>query len=148
MADGRNRPNRPIRPRGGRGGRKRRVVIEGGGARSREGRQPRDRSAAGPPRQHQPAAPPSGPVAVESGVTVKDLSQALGVPMGELIKILMGLGQMRTATQSLSDEEVELIATEVKREVTIKHAAEEEGEPADFADAEEDLAARPPVVTI
>src|ERR671914_1242807 len=148
MADGRNRPNRPIRPRQGPGGRKRRVVIEGGGARSREGRQPRDRSGAPPQRQQQPVAPPSGPVAVESGVTVKDLSQALGVPMGELIKILMGLGQMRTATQSLSDEEVEVIAAELKREVTIKHAAEEELEPTSYDDAEEDLAPRPPVVTI
>jgi translation initiation factor IF-2 len=149
MADGRNRPNRPIRPRGGSAGRKRRVVIEGGGARSREGRQPRDRSGTGaPPRQQQPVAQPTGPVTVESGVTVKDLSQALGVPMGELIKILMGLGQMRTATQSLSDEEVELIATEVKREVTIKHAADEELEPTEYEDAEEDLVPRPPVVTI
>ncbi len=149
MADGRNRPNRPIRPRGGSAGRKRRVVIEGGGARSREGRQPRDRSGGGaaPPRQ-PPAPQPTGPVTVESGVTVKDLSQALGVPMGELIKILMGLGQMRTATQSLSDEEVELIATEVKREVTIKHAADEELEPTEYEDAEEDLVPRPPVVTI
>jgi translation initiation factor IF-2 len=147
MADGRNRPNRPIRPRGGSAGRKRRVVIEGGGARSREGRQPRDRSGA-PPRQQQPVAPPSGPVAVESGVTVKDLSQALGVPMGELIKILMNLGQMRTATQSLSDEEVEIIAGEIGREVTIKHAAEEELEPTEYEDAEEDLVPRPPVVTI
>jgi translation initiation factor IF-2 len=147
MADGRNRPNRPIRPRQGPGGRKRRVVIEGGGARSREGRQPRDRSGA-PPRQQQPVAPPTGPVTVESGVTVKDLSQALGVPMGELIKILMNLGQMRTATQSLSDEEVEIIAGEIGREVTIKHAAEEELEPAEYEDAEEDLVPRPPVVTI
>ncbi|MGH3078848.1 MAG: translation initiation factor IF-2 N-terminal domain-containing protein, partial [Gaiellaceae bacterium] len=147
MADGRNRPNRPIRPRGGSSGRKRRVVIEGGGARS-QGRQPRDRGSAPPSPRQQPVAPPSGPVTVESGVTIKDLSQALGVPMPELIKILMNMGQMRTATQSLSDEEVELIATEVSREVTIKHAAEEELEPTEFEDAEEDLVPRPPVVTI
>ncbi len=147
MADGRNRPNRPIRPRGGSSGRKRRVVIEGGGARS-QGRQPRDRGSAPQTPRQPPAAPPSGPVTVESGVTVKDLSQALGVPMPDLIKILMNLGQMRTATQSLSDEEVELIATEVSREVTIKHAAEEELEPTVFDDAEEDLVPRPPVVTI
>jgi len=149
MADGKNRPNRPIRPRGGGAqGRKRRVVIEGGGARS-QGRQPRDRYApqSTTPRQ-PPAPPPTGPVTVESGVTVKDLSQSLGVSMSELIKILMALGQLRTATQSLSDEEVELIGTELKREITIKHAAEEEIEPADFDDAEEDLVARPPVVTI
>jgi translation initiation factor IF-2 len=87
-------------------------------------------------------------VTVESGVTVKDLSHALGVPMGELIKIIMGLGQMRTATQSLADEEVELIASQLEREITIKHAAEEELEPAAFEDSEEDLVPRPPVVTI
>jgi translation initiation factor IF-2 len=87
-------------------------------------------------------------VTVESGVTVKDLSQALGVPMPELIKILMGLGQMRTATQSLTDDEVEVIAVELKREITIKHAAEEELEPEVFEDSDEDLEPRPPVVTI
>ena len=85
---------------------------------------------------------------VQSGVTVRDFSQALGVPMPELIKILMNLGQMRTATQSLSDEEVELIAAELKREVTIKHVAEEDEEPEVFEDTEADLVLRPPVVTI
>ncbi len=85
---------------------------------------------------------------VESGVTVRDLSHALGVPMPDLIKILMSLGQMRTATQSLSDEEVEVIGTELNREITIKHAAEEEIGPEEFADEEEDLVPRPPVVTI
>src|SRR6476660_7994308 len=147
MADGRKGPNRPIRPRGGTGGRKRRVVIEGGGGRS-AGRQARDRSNAPPAPRQAPAPPPTGPVTVESGVTVKDLSHSLGVPMPELIKILMGLGQMRTATQSLSDEEVEIIGTELDREITIKHAADEELEPADFDDQEADLAPRPPVVTI
>jgi translation initiation factor IF-2 len=148
MADGRKRPNRPIRPRGGAAGRKRRVVIEGGGARA-HGRQARDRSAApSAPRQPQAAAAPTGPITVESGVTVKDLSQALGVPMPELIKILMSLGEMRTATQSLSDEEVEVIAAELGREIRVKRAAEEELPPVEFEDAEEDLVPRPPVVTI
>ena len=148
MADGKSRPNRPIRPRGGGpGGRKRRVVIEGGGARS-QGRQARDRGSAPAQPRQAPAPPPTGPVTVESGATVKDLSQALGVPMPELIKILMSLGQMRTATQSLSDEEVEVIGTELEREITIKHAAEEELEPTEYDDSEEDLRPRPPVVTI
>ena len=148
MADGRNRPNRPIRPRGGGpSGRKRRVVIEGGGARS-QGRQARDRSNTPAPPRQPPAPPPTGPVTVESGVTVKDLSHALGVPMPELIKILMGLGQMRTATQSLSDEELEVIGSELDREITIKHAAEEELEPTEYDDNDEDLVPRPPVVTI
>ncbi|MBM3678512.1 MAG: translation initiation factor IF-2, partial [Actinobacteria bacterium] len=52
-----------------------------------------------------------------------------------------------TATQSLSDDEVELLAAEFQREVKIKHAADDE-EPEAYVDAEEDLTARPPVVTI
>src|SRR5256714_14512788 len=149
MANGGNRPNRPLRPRGGggAGGRRRRVVIDQGAARPRDQRQARQ-DAAQRREPRPPAAPPTGPVSVESGVSVRDLSQALGVPMPQLIKILMGLGQMRTATQSLSDEEVELIATEVDREITIKHAADEEEEPEAFDDPEEALQARPPVVTI
>src|SRR5205814_6302791 len=89
-----------------------------------------------------------GPVTVESGVTVKDLSQALGKPMPEIIKILMGLGAPKTATQSLSDEEVELIAAEISRVITIKHAADEELEEEVYEDDEADLEPRPPVVTI
>src|SRR6266516_1666312 len=131
MADRPNRPNRPIRPRQGATGgrRKRRVVIDTGAARPRQdGRQARDRTDV-KPKEKTPVAPPTGPVTVESGVTVKDLSQALGVPVPKLITILMGLGAPKTVTQSLADEEVELIATEVGREVNIKHAAEEELEP-------------------
>jgi translation initiation factor IF-2 len=149
MANGGNRPNRPLRPRGGGGpgNRRRRVVIDQGGARpSREQRQARQDTRPREPRA--PAPPPTGPVSVESGISVQNLSQTLGVPMANIIKILMGLGQMRTATQSLSDEEVELIATEVGREVTIKHAADEEEEPETFDDPEDALKARPPVVTI
>jgi translation initiation factor IF-2 len=149
MANGGNRPNRPLRPRGGGpGNRRRRVVIDNQAARPpRDQRQPRQD---GPRRESRPQAPaqPTGPVSVESGVSVRDLSQALGVPMPNIIKPLMGLGQMRTATQSLSDEEVELIAAEVGRKVTIRHAADEEEEPEAFEDAEEALEPRPPVVTI
>ncbi len=152
MPNGGNRPNRPLRPRGGGGpgGRRRRVVIDNQAARPRQdGRQARGRND-GPPREprQQTPAQPTGAVTVESGVTVRDFSQALGVPMPELIKILMGLGQMRTATQSLTDEEVELIGAELKREVQIKHASDEDEDPEAFEDAEDSLVTRPPVVTI
>jgi translation initiation factor IF-2 len=150
MADP-NRPNRPIRPRQGAPGsrRKRRVVIEGGGA---PGGRPGDRRKA-PERPEgrtkgPPAPPPTGPISVESGVSVRDLSQALGVSLPQLIKILMGMGEMKTATQSLSDEEVQLIGTELEREITIKHAADEEEILEAFEDDEQDLKPRPPVVTI
>src|SRR3954451_22434970 len=139
MANG-GKPNRPLRPRGGAGpgNRRRRVVIDTGAARPRQdGRQARGGQQDGPRREARaPAAPPTGPVSVESGVSVRDFSQALGVPMQNIIKALMGLGVMKTATQSLSDEEVELIAAEVGREVTIKHAADEDEEPTTFEDAE------------
>ena len=151
MADEPNKPNRPIRPRGGPSGRKRRVVIDGGNQRGRDGRQARDRSAATnvQPRQ-QPVAAPTGPVTVPSGVSVKDLSAALGITVAQIIKIMMGLGEMVTITQSLSDESVVLIAAEVDppREVVIKHAADDDDDPEVFEDADADLAARPPVVTI
>src|SRR5881409_2790537 len=150
MADRPNRPNRPIRPRQGApaGRRKRRVVIDTGAARPRQdGRQRRDQQEQ-KPKEKTPVAPLTVPVTVESGVTVKDLFQALGVPVPKLITILMGLGAPKTVTQSLADEEVQLIGTEVGREVNIKHAAEEELEPEVYEDDEADLTARPPVVTI
>jgi translation initiation factor IF-2 len=144
-----NRPNRPIRPRQAQGGRrKRRVVIDSQAARPRpDARQARDRAEA-KPKQPREVVQPTGPVTVQSGVTVKELSQALGKPVADIIKIMMGLGEMVTITQSLSDEAVQLIAAEFKREVTIKHAAEEDEEPESYDDPEEALKPRPPVVTI
>jgi translation initiation factor IF-2 len=153
MADqsGSSRPNRPIRPRTGPvgGRRKRRVVIDNQASRpGRPGapgaREPRPEAR---PREKAPVAP-SGPVTVPSGVSVKDLSQALGIPVAQIIKIMMGLGEMVTITQSLSDEAVELVGSEVGREITIKHAAEEDEEQESFEDAPEDMQERPPVVTI
>ena len=150
MADGKNRPNRPIRPRGaGVGRRRRRVVIDSGAARPRpDSRQAREGRPDSTKSEAAAVQAPTGPVTVESGVTVQGFSQALGVSMSQIIKILMGLGQPKTATQSLSDEEVELIAAELGREVTIKHAAEEDPEPETYEDDEADLEQRPPVVTI
>jgi translation initiation factor IF-2 len=140
-----------MRPRqGGPGGRKRRVVIDTGAARPRQdSRQSRDRQEARPKSDRQVVAP-TGPVTVPSGVTVKDLSAALGKTVPDIIKVMMTLGKMVTITQSLTDEEVELIAGELipDRELHIKHAADEEEELEIYEDDEADLAPRPPVVTI
>src|SRR5947208_14172676 len=144
------RPNKPIRPRGGSGpgNRSGRVLTDQGGTRPGQGQRsrPGDRPADRGPRQPREVAAPTGPVTVESGVTLRDFSQALGVAMPQIIKLLMNLGQMKTATQSLTDDEVELIAAELSREVTIKHAGEEEAEPEPYDDPEEALRARPPGV--
>jgi translation initiation factor IF-2 len=102
-----------------------------------------------PPKgDRAPVAAPTGPVTVASGVNVKDLSAAIGLPVAAIIKFMMGMGEMVTITQSLSDEAVELLAAEAGREVIIRHAADEEVDPESYEDAEEDLEARPPVVTI
>src|ERR671914_977493 len=151
MANESGRPNRPMRPRQGAAGqrRKRRVVIDNAAARPRDARQQRERQDARP-KQPRDVAPPSGPVSVPSGVTVRDLSQALGVPAPKIIMFMMGLGKAVTITQTLGDEEVELIAAEIapERELTIRHAADEDEEPEAFEDSDADLAPRPPVVTI
>src|SRR5581483_10072278 len=148
MANG--KPNRPIRPRGGGPKGRRRVVIDGGGGRPGAGQRqrPSDRPAERGPRQPREVVAPSGPVTVESGATLRDFSQALGVSMSQIIKLMMNLGTMKTATQSLTDDEVELIAAELGREITIKHAGDDDAEPEAFEDAEDTLRARPPVVTI
>jgi translation initiation factor IF-2 len=148
MANG--KPNRPIRPRGGGPKGRRRVVIDQGGGRPGQGQRqrPGDRPAERGPRQAREVAAPTGPVTVESGVTLRDFSQALGVAMPQIIKLLMNLNTMKTATQSLTDDEVQLIAAELEREVTIKHADDDDVEPESFEDAEDTLEARPPVVTI
>ena len=77
MAD---RPNRPFRPRQGASGpgRRRRVVIDTGAGRPRQdGRQQRDRQAERP-KERREVVEPTGPITVPSGVTVKDLSAAIG----------------------------------------------------------------------
>jgi translation initiation factor IF-2 len=126
------------------------VVIEGGGGRPGTGQRqrPGDRNAERTPRTPREVVPPTGPVTVESGVTLRDFSQALGVAMPQIIKFLMNVGQMKTATQSLTDDEVLLIAADLEREVTIKHAEDDDAEPEAFEDPEESLETRPPVVTI
>jgi translation initiation factor IF-2 len=140
---------RPLRPRGGApsGGRHRPVVIDTQAARPR----PHPPTAREPtkPRAEQPApVAPTGPATVNSGATVKELSAALGVPVPQIIKIMMDVGEMVTITQSLGDDAIELIATQLERQVEIKHADEEELEPEVYEDKPEDLVARPPVVTI
>src|SRR5690349_1249602 len=136
----RHRPQRGASPKG-----KRRVVID-----AQAGRKPsqrRERGAARAEPRKEPEAP-TGPAKVPSGVTVKDLAEALGISPAKIIGLMMGLGEMVQITQSLSDEAVELVADELKREITIQHAADEEEEEPTFDDPPESLQARPPVVTI
>jgi translation initiation factor IF-2 len=87
-------------------------------------------------------------IRINSGSTVKDVAEYLGVAVPEIIKKLMSLGEMATLTQTLSDEAIGVLAEEFEKEVEIVHAADDvEVEPV-FEDEESDLVDRPPVVTI
>jgi translation initiation factor IF-2 len=159
---------KPVRPAGqqgaaaaaGPGSKKRRVVIDSQAAR-------RDQMG-GPPPQRPPRRrggrrrrplleePPAKPVdpgepeatKVNSGATVRELAESLGLAPAEVIKKLMMMGEMATLTQTLTDESVRAIADEYDRKIEIVTAADEEPEEPEFSDAEEDLVDRPPVVTI
>jgi translation initiation factor IF-2 len=87
-------------------------------------------------------------IRVNSGSTVKDVAEYLGVPIPEIIKKLMGLGEMATLTQTLSDDAIQVLADEFDKEIEIVHAADEAGAEPEFEDDEEDLEPRAPVVTI
>jgi translation initiation factor IF-2 len=144
----------------GPGGR-RRVVIDSQASRRQQGgpaNQPQRRPRRGRRRRgtyddtvapiDNTAMEATDEIRVNSGSTVKDVAEYLGVPVPEVIKKLMTLGEMATLTQTLSDEAIQVLADEFDKKIEIVHAADDvEVEPV-FEDAEEDLVERPPVVTI
>jgi translation initiation factor IF-2 len=130
---------------------RRRVVIDA----SARNRGARPTAPAAPAPSKEPERAPveekesrSSGVRVEPGATVKDLGDAVGVPPTQIIKVLMGLGEMKTLTQTLSTEEIELVSEELGVEVEI--GAVEEPEPVEVApdDDPADLVEKPPVVTV
>jgi translation initiation factor IF-2 len=144
----------------GPGGR-RRVVIDSQASRRQQGgpaNQPQRRPRRGRRRRgtYDETIAPIDTAALEatdlirvnSGSTVKDVAEYLGVAVPEVIKKLMSLGEMATLTQTLSDDAIQVLADEFDKQIEIVHAADDvEVEPV-FEDAEEDLIERPPVVTI
>jgi translation initiation factor IF-2 len=151
-------PSRPAAPsrvrRGDDKPAKRRVIIDSQAGRKGSRGGFRDRRGGGVAEAEKPApkkkAVPGidSAVKVKSGASVKDLSAALDLAAGELIKTLLKLGEMVTITQSLSDDAILILGEEFERKVEIEHA-EEEAESADvFIDDPADLTPRAPVVTI
>src|SRR6266566_3089148 len=69
-------------------------------------------------------------IRVNSGSTVKDVAEYLGVAVPEVIKKLMTLGEMATLTQTLSDDAIQVLADEFDKKIEIVHAADDAaGEP-------------------
>jgi translation initiation factor IF-2 len=85
---------------------------------------------------------------INSGSTVKDVAEYLNVSQAEIIKKLMQLGEMKTLTQTLSDEEIGVLAAELGKDIEIVHTEDEQVEEPEFEDDESELVERPPVVTI
>ena len=168
VAKGPQTSTKPVRPAGQQqsgGGssaasKKRRVVIDSQASRrEQQGGPPPQR----PPRRRggrrrkplleEPPAKPETPAEpeatkVNSGATVREVAESLGLAPAEVIKKLMMMGEMATLTQTLTDDSVKAIADEYDRKIEIVRAADEEAEEPEFTDAEEDLVERPPVVTI
>jgi translation initiation factor IF-2 len=97
-----------------------------------------------------PSAPakPSLPVLkLVRGATAQDVADKTQRTPAEVVKALIDLGEMATATQSLSDEAMTLLAPELGYEVEIVGIEEEEEEPEEEVD-ESRLEPRAPVVTI
>jgi translation initiation factor IF-2 len=89
-------------------------------------------------------------IRVHRGITVKEFADKIERPAAEIVKTLIGLGEMVTVTQSMSDEAVLLVADEVGIPVQVVDPGEEEVDDEPEAEAGDDGATipRPPVVTV
>ncbi len=138
---------------GGKGSRKRRRVVIDASATNRGPRpvataETQPKKPARAPSETEAKREQKTAVRVEPGATVKDMADALGVPPTQVIKVLMSLGEMKTVTQTLSTEEIELVADDMGIEVEIGAAEELEEEDLGAQDEPEDLVEKPPVVTV
>jgi translation initiation factor IF-2 len=98
---------------------------------------------------------PEGEVIVERGSTARDLGPKLNRSAGDIVRFLMLQGEMVMATQSLTDDMIELFAAEIGAEVRLVDPGEEQEAELlaryfEEEDEEEDAdqRPRPPVVTV
>jgi translation initiation factor IF-2 len=69
---------------------------------------------------------PEGEVIVERGSTARDLGPKLNRSAGDIVRFLMLQGEMVMATQSLTDDMIELFAAEIGAEVRLVDPGEEQ----------------------
>jgi translation initiation factor IF-2 len=152
----------------GAAGGRRRVVIDsqasrrtpgggpGGGGpinqpprRQRRGRRRRgvyDEEAESRPSRTAVAEPDT--ILINSGSTVKDVAEYLDVRVPDIVKALMELGELKTQTQTLSDEAILELAEKFGKQVDVVHTEDETIAEPVFHDSEDQLVERAPVVTI
>jgi translation initiation factor IF-2 len=135
-------PNRRT-PRPRKGGRRRR---------NREELQPFET----PTYTHSSAPIPEGVVVIERATTPQELGPKLNRTAADVVRFLMQQGEMVTATQSLTDDMIELFAAEVGAEIHLVNPGQEQEvelqKLLDLGDEEDEdegtLADRPPVITV
>ncbi|MET8558451.1 translation initiation factor IF-2 [Streptomyces sp. NPDC004959] len=95
-------------------------------------------------------------VRLSRGASLTDFAEKINANPASLVAVMMNLGEMVTATQSVTDETLELLANEMNYKVQIVSPEEEDRELLESFDlefgedegGEELLTARPPVVTV
>ncbi|WP_372409986.1 translation initiation factor IF-2 [Streptomyces luteireticuli] len=95
-------------------------------------------------------------IRLSRGASLTDFAEKIGANPASLVAVMMNLGEMVTATQSVSDETLTLLGDEMNYTVQIVSPEEEDRELLESFDiefgenegGEEMLVARPPVVTV
>ena len=95
-------------------------------------------------------------VRLRQGATLSDLAEKIGTEASNLVQALFNLGEMVTATQSVSEDTLQLLGAEINYEVQIVSPEDEDRELLESFDlqfgedegGEEALEQRPPVVSV
>ena len=105
--------------------------------------------------QPSTAPVPEGEVIIERGSTARDLGPKLNRSAGDIVRFLLLQGEMVMATQSLSDDMIELFAAEIGADVRLVDPGEEQEAELlaryfeeDDEEDESDQRPRPPIVTV
>ena len=142
------------KPGGGRpGGPNQRPQRKKKGRRRRrqEELQPMDTPAYTP----EDAPVPEGEVVIERASSSIDVAPKLNRKTADLVRFLMEQGEMVTATQSLTDDMIELFAAEIGADVRLVDPGEEQEielqkklEKTLISDDDDSILSRPPVITV
>jgi translation initiation factor IF-2 len=103
----------------------------------------------------QDAPVPEGEIVIERASTALDLGPKVNRTAADVIRFLMQAGEMVTATQSLSDDMIELFVAEVGAEIRLVDPGEEQEvelqkllDLDDIDEPDTDAPIRPPVITV
>ena len=95
-------------------------------------------------------------IRLRRGASLADFAEKIGADPAALVQALFNLGEMVTATASVSEETLQLLGAEINYDVQVVSPEDEDRELLESFDlqfgddegTEEDLAKRPPVVTV